>query len=155
MRNNHGKKMIRTPFSVFVSFPTGGEKGIRTLDTFMGYTRFPIVRLRPAQPSLQVSDSVLRHPMPSGSNQCRRTGSARPQGVKGLGCGGLGQGVRIAKPADPPKDARLLYNISREFASVFSVLRENFGPGAKEFSRRIKNLPRIRMDSPSAGLGEA
>ena len=27
----------------------GGEKGIRTLDTFIGYTRFPIVRLRPTQ----------------------------------------------------------------------------------------------------------
>lgn len=35
----------------------GGEKGIRTLDTFIGYTRFPIVRLRPAQPSLQASCS--------------------------------------------------------------------------------------------------
>ena len=31
---------------------TGGERGIRTLDTFKGYTRFPVVRLRPAQPSL-------------------------------------------------------------------------------------------------------
>ena len=35
-------------------FLFGGEKGIRTLDTFIGYTRFPIVRLRPAQPSLHI-----------------------------------------------------------------------------------------------------
>ena len=30
---------------------SGGEKGIRTLDTFL-YTRFPVVRLRPTRPSL-------------------------------------------------------------------------------------------------------
>ena len=30
----------------------GGEKGIRTLDTVLGYTRFPVVRLRPTRPSL-------------------------------------------------------------------------------------------------------
>ena len=30
----------------------GGEKGIRTLDTLSTYTRFPVARLRPAQPSL-------------------------------------------------------------------------------------------------------
>ena len=32
----------------------GGERGIRTLGTVLGYTRFPVVRLRPAQPSLQL-----------------------------------------------------------------------------------------------------
>ena len=31
----------------------GGERGIRTLGAFMGHTRFPVVRLRPAQPSLR------------------------------------------------------------------------------------------------------
>ena len=30
----------------------GGEKGIRTLGRVLAYTRFPVVRLRPAQPSL-------------------------------------------------------------------------------------------------------
>ena len=30
----------------------GGEEGIRTLDTLTTYTRFPIVRFRPAQPPL-------------------------------------------------------------------------------------------------------
>ena len=32
----------------------GGERGIRTLETLLTPTRFPIVRLRPAQPSLQI-----------------------------------------------------------------------------------------------------
>ena len=31
----------------------GGERGIRTLERVLAVTRFPIVRLRPAQPSLQ------------------------------------------------------------------------------------------------------
>ncbi len=30
----------------------GGERGIRTLERVLAVTRFPIVRLRPAQPSL-------------------------------------------------------------------------------------------------------
>ena len=30
----------------------GGEKGIRTLETVLGFTRFPVVRLRPTRPSL-------------------------------------------------------------------------------------------------------
>ena len=33
-------------------FVCGGERGIRTLGTVLAFTRFPIVRLRPAQPSL-------------------------------------------------------------------------------------------------------
>ena len=33
----------------------GGERGIRTLGAFMGHTRFPVVRLRPAQPSFHNS----------------------------------------------------------------------------------------------------
>ena len=36
----------------------GGEREIRTLGTFIGFTRFPVVRLRPAQPSLQISQTV-------------------------------------------------------------------------------------------------
>ena len=32
----------------------GGEEGIRTLDTLMGYTRFPIVRARPTTRLLHV-----------------------------------------------------------------------------------------------------
>ena len=32
----------------------GGEKGIRTLERVLAVTRFPVVRLRPAQPSLQM-----------------------------------------------------------------------------------------------------
>ena len=39
-------------------FLFGGEGGIRTLDTLVGYTRFPIVRLRPAQPSLRARKSM-------------------------------------------------------------------------------------------------
>ena len=36
----------------------GGERGIRTLETLLTPTRFPIVRLRPAQPSLHGLDNV-------------------------------------------------------------------------------------------------
>src|SRR5699024_6248838 len=32
----------------------GGKKGIRTLEGFRGPTRFPVVRLRPAQPSFHI-----------------------------------------------------------------------------------------------------
>ena len=31
---------------------SGGERGIRTLERVLAVTRFPVVRLRPAQPSL-------------------------------------------------------------------------------------------------------
>ena len=50
----YARKTQETPGTLCSSrgAPYGGEKGIRTLDTFIGYTRFPIVRLRPAQPSL-------------------------------------------------------------------------------------------------------
>ena len=37
----------------------GGERGIRTLERVLTVTRFPIVRLRPTQPSLQVFFCVL------------------------------------------------------------------------------------------------
>ena len=36
----------------------GGERGIRTLETLLTPTRFPIVRLRPAQPSLHGRDNA-------------------------------------------------------------------------------------------------
>ena len=36
----------------------GGEKGIRTPEWVLAITRFPIVRLRPAQPSLQAHISI-------------------------------------------------------------------------------------------------
>lgn len=39
----------------------GGERGIRTLETLLTPTRFPIVRLRPAQPSLH-SYAVFKLP---------------------------------------------------------------------------------------------
>ena len=38
----------------FLSWAYGGKKGIRTLEGFMGPTRFPVVRLRPAQPSFHI-----------------------------------------------------------------------------------------------------
>ncbi len=41
-------------------FRFGGERGIRTLDTLMRYTRFPVVRLRPARPSLQMGEGQKR-----------------------------------------------------------------------------------------------
>ena len=38
-----------------VLFLRGGERGIRTLGTGLPHTRFPVVRLRPAQPSLRAT----------------------------------------------------------------------------------------------------
>lgn len=49
------EKLDATGFSPVASMPSsgyGGEEGIRTLDTLTTYTRFPIVRFRPAQPPL-------------------------------------------------------------------------------------------------------
>ena len=45
------KERTGTPKWTFLFF--GGEKGIRTLETVLGFTRFPVVRLRPTRPSLQ------------------------------------------------------------------------------------------------------
>ena len=53
-----GSDHIKTP-PVWVVFLYGGEKGIRTLETLSTPTRFPIVRLRPAQPSLHLIDLVI------------------------------------------------------------------------------------------------
>ena len=38
---------------------SGGKRGIRTLGGFMAHTRFPVVRLRPAQPSFHVFFAAL------------------------------------------------------------------------------------------------
>ena len=40
---------------------SGGERGIRTLGTVLAFTRFPVVRLRPAQPSLQIDFLIISH----------------------------------------------------------------------------------------------
>ncbi len=47
----------------WVPFLYGGERGIRTLGRVLADTRFPVVRLRPAQPSLQVAHSftIISH----------------------------------------------------------------------------------------------
>ena len=39
----------------------GGERGIRTLGTVLAFTRFPVVRLRPAQPSLQIDFNIISY----------------------------------------------------------------------------------------------
>ena len=41
-------------FVSIVAFSYGGQRGIRTLDTLLTYTRVPVVRLRPAQPSVRL-----------------------------------------------------------------------------------------------------
>ena len=41
------------------AFFVGGERGIRTLGTVLAFTRFPVVRLRPAQPSLQIDFNII------------------------------------------------------------------------------------------------
>ena len=38
---------------------SGGQRGIRTLDTLLTYTRVPVVRLRPAQPSVHTLVRVM------------------------------------------------------------------------------------------------
>ena len=38
---------------------SGGERGIRTLGTGLPHTRFPVVRLRPAQPSLHADSNII------------------------------------------------------------------------------------------------
>ena len=43
----------------------GGEEGIRTLDTLMGYTRFPIVRARPTTRLLRVCSSSFAYSLVS------------------------------------------------------------------------------------------
>ena len=43
------------------SFLFGGEREIRTLGTVLAFTRFPVVRLRPAQPSLQIDFIIISH----------------------------------------------------------------------------------------------
>ena len=48
------------PLSVDKSaFFVGGERGIRTLGTGLPHTRFPVVRLRPAQPSLHADQYII------------------------------------------------------------------------------------------------
>ena len=44
----------KTTHDIFLSWAYGGKKGIRTLEGFRGPTRFPVVRLRPAQPSFHI-----------------------------------------------------------------------------------------------------
>lgn len=46
-------------------FLFGGEKGIRTLEVVLALTRFPVVRLRPAQPSLRMNWrlSIIHNPL--------------------------------------------------------------------------------------------
>ena len=45
----------KNPLSYENGFLFGGEKGIRTPERVLAVTRFPIVRLRPAQPSLRAT----------------------------------------------------------------------------------------------------
>ena len=50
------------PLSVDKSaFFVGGEREIRTLGRVLAYTRFPVVRLRPAQPSLRADYGIISH----------------------------------------------------------------------------------------------
>lgn len=46
------KACISVFFSKYRLLKKSGQRGIRTLDTLLTYTRVPVVRLRPAQPSV-------------------------------------------------------------------------------------------------------
>ena len=50
---------VKTPRKISVCKGFGGEREIRTLGRVLAYTRFPVVRLRPAQPSLHICLYVL------------------------------------------------------------------------------------------------
>ena len=56
----HIKAKTAILFCQNCGFLFGGEREIRTLGTVLAFTRFPVVRLRPAQPSLQAT-IVLYH----------------------------------------------------------------------------------------------
>ena len=43
----------------FKGFGFGGEQGIRTLETLLTFTRFPIVLLRPARTTLRICNQML------------------------------------------------------------------------------------------------
>ena len=49
----------------------GGERGIRTLGTGLPHTRFPVVRLRPAQPSLRADFGIILLFCPFVKNFCK------------------------------------------------------------------------------------
>ena len=53
------KACISVFFSKYRLFNSGGQRGIRTLDTLLTYTRVPVVRLRPAQPSVHTLVRVM------------------------------------------------------------------------------------------------
>ena len=57
--SNSPHKTKRHPMGVFLFY--GGERGIRTLGTVLAFTRFPVVRLRPAQPSLQTDFNIISY----------------------------------------------------------------------------------------------
>ena len=70
----------KKPMTSFLSWAYGGKKGIRTLEGFRGPTRFPVVRLRPAQPSFhiwfyivesKIHDSIYRTPVDTTSRPSR------------------------------------------------------------------------------------
>ena len=52
------KNRSRKPLCI-KAFGFGGEQGIRTLETLLTFTRFPIVLLRPARTTLRVCNQML------------------------------------------------------------------------------------------------
>ena len=50
----HVVQKAKTAAVLQTTADSGGKKGIRTLEGFRGPTRFPVVRLRPAQPSFHI-----------------------------------------------------------------------------------------------------
>ena len=53
------KACISLFFSKYRLLKKSGQRGIRTLDTLLTYTRVPVVRLRPAQPSVHTLVRVM------------------------------------------------------------------------------------------------
>ena len=52
------KNRSRKPLGI-KAFGFGGEQGIRTLETLLTFTRFPIVLLRPARTTLRICNQML------------------------------------------------------------------------------------------------
>ena len=58
------KACISAFFSKYRLFNSGGQRGIRTLGTLLTYTRVPVVRLRPAQPSVHlIWETFMKPPL--------------------------------------------------------------------------------------------
>ena len=59
LSRKQGEEQIKLSETLTISESfCGGDEEIRTLDTLMGYTRFPIVRARPTTRHLRIAQEI-------------------------------------------------------------------------------------------------